>query len=893
MSQSLFFQTDVLFRMRPAVIITSFLTLLTTALTGTLLADETAALSNRRVFVTYELHENLPAGTPIARLLDHNLTLKNFRLADTHDHPGLTVDAHDGSICIGRDGQMDFESHQGLRCLVLADEDRTEDDQFLEEFSAGLLEEGLAAGTLKSLSTGTVTFDITILLRDVPEPPELLDANLLMQVLEDSDAECETVAAINPQASEGLQYFIASGNEDNVFQIDPHTGTLSLCGRDARHFDMMSTHELVILAENSAGLSDTANVIVSVFNETPQTIPASGTVTAQVSGQNSALESADSESAAAIAAELPFGLPFGLLVKPDHGVESSVPLTVVQNDGSQSIPAGDPAEHLALAETDPESVITEPALPDLNLDAIDMVEVGNWVAETDDGNADSKSADLSTATQTESTLSPPGENARSVSRGILWSVVALIVFVLASIAAAAIALSRASAARDAILEETSRLNDEKLEADALQLLKMESESGPGSIPTESSAPESVSTADQDWLISQLQDQLASRDQIIAQLQKELQAVSRSCAKPTYSDDDIDYGDSDDAWDDCGTSAEIDPQPKQTSVLLARTAQHCESETAARSSLMMARERLEEEFTRHTSTLPARNNHNPPEMSFSSGSSAAAVATLEKPEDLRNELSDLFEMQAIERPETVTQRPEVAAASATAKSAEAERQAEDSHLDSIKNYLSQLLDRSADSTSPEVILADRRKTDNQYRGTDRRATPEPTRKPVKSFLDAYMSTHGGELAGAADTSPVLPSAEKAETPRPPLKPRTPVDVESIRESMNSFRAVAIQSVENAVLSHDMRQAEGTVAVRKIMIAGLIAVTIMVFLANMVKAIEFSMLNWLMVAAVLLATAELGLRIYSNRRQKSRISATLHPQALKRPGSRSNDCETPVE
>ena len=894
MSQSLFFQTDVLFRMRPVVIITSLLTLLTTALTGTLLAEETAALSNRRVFVTYELHENLPAGTPIARLLDHNLTLKNFRLADTPDHPGLTVDAHDGSICIGRDSQMDFESHQGLRCLVLADEDRTEDDQFLQEFSAGLLEEGLAAGTLKSLSTGTVTFDITILLRDVPEPPELLDANLLMQVLEDSDAECETVAAINPQASEGLQYFIASGNEDNVFQIDPHTGTLSLCGRDARHFDLMSTHELVILAENSAGLSATANVIVSVFNETPQPVPASSAVTAQVSEQNSALKSADSESAAAIAAELPFGLPFGLLVKPDHGVESSVPLTVVQHDESESIPAGDLAEHLALADTDPELVITEPALPDLNLDAIDMVEVGNWVAETDDGNADSKSADLSTATQTESTLSPPPtENARSASRGILWSVVALIVFVLACIAAAAIALSRASAARDEILEETSRLNEEKLEADALQLLKLESESGPGSIATESSAAESVSTADQDWLISQLQDQLASRDQIIAQLQKELQAVSRSCVKPTYSDDDIDYGDSDDAWDDCGSSAEIDPQPTQTSALLPRTAQHCVSETDARSSLMMARERLDEEFTRHTSPLPARNNHNPPEMSFSSGSSAAAVATLEKPEDLRNELSDLFEMQASERPETVTQRPEVAAASATAKSAEAERQAEDSHLDSIKNYLSQLLDRSADSTSPEVILADRRKTDNQYRGTDRRATPEPTRKPVKSFLDAYMSTHGGELAGAANASPVLPSAEKAETPTPPIKPRTPVDVVSIRESMNSFRAVAIQSVENAVLSHDMRQAKGTVAVRKIMIAGLIAVTIMVFLANMVKAIEFSMLNWLMVAAVLLATAELGLRIYSNRRQKSRISATLHPQALKRPGSRSNDCETPVE
>ncbi|MBC7968290.1 MAG: cadherin repeat domain-containing protein [Fuerstia sp.] len=840
------------------MIITSLLTLLTTTFTGTLLAEDAAALSNRRVFVTYDVYENLSAGTQIARLLDHNLTLKNFRLAEPQNQPLFTIDAHDGSVCIGHDVQMDFESHRRLRCLVLADENRTEDDPFLQEFSAGLLEDGFTTGALRSLSTGTVTFDITILLRDVPEPPELLDANLVVQVLDDSNTAFGTVAAVNPLSSEAIKYFIASGNEDDFFQINPDTGTLSLRGHDARHFDMMSTHELVILAENSAGLSDTANVIVSVFNETPQPVSTSAAVTAQVSGQNSALEPSDAES---------------------------VPSTA----------AGNEPEHFAMADTNPDSVIEEPAVPILNLDGIDMVEVGNWVTETTAADADSKSADVSTVTQTESTLSPPpAENTWTASREILWSVGALIVFVLACIAAAAIALSRASAARDAILEETSKLNEEKLEADALQLLKKESEPGPGSIPSETSAPESVATADQDWLISQLQDQLASRDQLIAQLQKELQAVRRDSDKQPYSGEDTDYGVSDDAWDDCGTSAAIDPQPKQTSVLLPQISQHCETETDARTSLMMARERLEEEFTRHTSTRPARNDDDAPEMSFASESSAAAVATLDEPEDLRSELSDLFEMQVIERPATVTQHSEVAADSATAKSDETDRKAEDSHLDSIKRYLSELLDRSADAMSPEEILIDRRKTDNQYRGADRRATPEPTHKPVKSFLDSYISTHGGEPAGVADTSTVPPLAEKADAPRPPMKPRTPVDVQSIRESMNSFRAVAIQSVENAVLTHDRRQAKGTVAVRKIMIAGLMAVTILVFLANMVKAIEFSMLNWLMLAAVLLATAELGLRIYSIRRQrKTRASAIPEPHSPKRPVRRSEDCKTLVE
>lgn len=87
------------------------------------------------------------------------------------------------------------------------------------------------------------------------------------------------------------------------------------------HFDMLSTHELVILAENAAGLSATANVVVSVFNETPQLSPLSKTVTAKVSEQNSSEDPSDAESLSATASTLPFAVPFGLSVKLRYEVE--------------------------------------------------------------------------------------------------------------------------------------------------------------------------------------------------------------------------------------------------------------------------------------------------------------------------------------------------------------------------------------------------------------------------------------------------------------------------------------------------------------------------------------------------------------------------------------------
>ena len=154
----------------------------------------------------------------------------------------------------------------------------------------------------------------------------------------------------------------------------------------------------------------------------------------------------------------------------------------------------------------------------------------------------------------------------------------------------------------------------------------------------------------------------------------------------------------------------------------------------------------------------------------------------------------------------------------------------------------------------------------------------------------METHGGDFAGVTDSSPHQMSADVSETPPQPVKPRTPVDVKSIRESMNSFRAVAIQSAENAVFSHDLRLAKGKVAVWTMVIAGLIAMTILVFFANLMQVIQLSSLNWLMVTVVALALIELGLRIHSIRRQREdRAAAMPTSGSALRTVRRSDNCD----
>ena len=100
------------------MVMTSILALFTTTLTGTSFAEDSAVVPSSPVVVTCELQENVPADTLILRLRDHNLTLNNFRLAESQESAVFSVNPLDGSVSIKRADQLDFESQRKFRFIV-------------------------------------------------------------------------------------------------------------------------------------------------------------------------------------------------------------------------------------------------------------------------------------------------------------------------------------------------------------------------------------------------------------------------------------------------------------------------------------------------------------------------------------------------------------------------------------------------------------------------------------------------------------------------------------------------------------------------------------------------------------------------------------------------------
>ena len=902
-----------LIRTRLRVLAFCSLIVLTIGLTEKLPAENAAVDSSRRVFVTCDLREDSISGTLVTRLQDHHLALKNFRAAESDAGSEFVVDPGDGSVWIDRDDHMDFETHPILRLLVLADEELPKTDRFLEQFSAGLREEGLTAGLVESLSSRTVAFEITVRLQDVPEPPVLFDVNLFAQVLDEFSTEFGSVSAANSQPSEALNYFIISGNEDGIFQINKETGILSLIGAQQLHNDMVSTHELQVLAENPNGLSATANVFVITFNETPRLNNLADPAAAPVAEQDSAATTLVAGSAwlspSWYASDERPENPFDWDLKLHSEAESRVPLLAAATNSIESTPSDDVSEDSA--ESIGYSMIPQLATPIPNTGRIDTIELKDWLTAT--GNArQSVPSDIDPNAISSSASDPESTSfaltQKSVSQEVLQSLVALIVFV-ASFIAAAIAISRAASAQRKVLEDVAARHTEDVSAELLSHCcgvperATECDEAPLEMETSNAANSEdhavAVNAELCARIRLLEGELVARGQLIAELTVKLEATSHVQleALPQNTDQILDQLEIATA-----TLLRQDREPvadRTTRVqdaassaipgdMLSQILKHVESHASVCSTSALASVRSEQELTSNMESLSGWSHQSGTGSLYSLESTAFAVATLDEETEVHSELANLFASKKHVSENSPAPVSEVAVISVEQETvtpvqdiiAETD---EDSHLDSVKRYLSQLLERSKESASPEDILVDRRKVDGQTGSTERRASPTPARKPVKSFLESYMSSHGGDLLESTDKTPVTVAAEVPDLPKPPLKQRTPVDVNSVRESMNSFRAVAMQSVENAVLSYDLRQAKGVVLVRSIMLTVLVAVTALLFLANTMEVIEIRFLPWLMAVAVISAMIELSQRVQSiHKQRKELVSGTLNsaPQQRKR-------------
>ena len=268
------------------------------------------------------------------------------------------------------------------------------------------------------------------------------------------------------------------------------------------------------------------------------------------------------------------------------------------------------------------------------------------------------------------------------------------------------------------------------------------------------------------------------------------------------------------------------------------------------------------------------------LTEASNSTADIETTDDKIANLRNELADLFAIQkkaeAEEAKGVVAFEPVVKETPDTEDSTnKPEACPEETHLESVAQYLSQLLERSKKEEAGDAIFVDRRKTSEKapgkWDGTDRRGG-QKAKAPVKSYIDSYMSEHGGELSqdSATQKSPeaFIDESGRPLEPKPPAE-RRPVDVQAIRQHMNSFRNVASTSLEHALASHRIRQAKGKVAGRTTLVIGLTVVSVLAIATNSAMKIYFPSLGWLMGLIVCLAIAELILRVEAIRRHRREL------------------------
>lgn len=841
-SQKLISNTRASLRVVTAAV--SSLLLAVTTLGSSFVVTTEPVNTSRRIQVTCDCCENQPAGTLITRLGDHNLTLRNFRAAESKSPLPFTVDADSGAVCTTHDGQLDFESQGEFQFRVLADEE-SEYDEFLAEFSAGLVDSGLPEDELKSLSVTTVIFDIKVRLCDVQESPVLEDCHFLVELLDRTPVKFGCVNTNHHTPSADWLYYIASGNEDGIFQINPESGILSLDASASCKTDIRADFELEVLAENSAGEFATSHVFVNVHREIPELASeATSSMPSTTSLPEEISESHSSETPAVLANN------------------EITELTAVTDDSQEESVNADGAE--------PEAASNINTLPNVN--AINVDEVKQWIGGSEDlsniPNANVPSVDSDAISR--SRIAEPVASSSALisfqdSPGYLLTIGAFFIFLVACIAAVLVRF-HASASRA-----------RKLEGDA----------------TEERLKSALNGIQQEEEIRLLKSELADRDQKIAQLKKELHSITHDFKSDDVGDADFQVERDEYSWASRGTKSSSDSRLSKVGSDGTSLPQG-NSALDARASLGVAFEQVGRELLLDTQSLPFQVSSHDVSGEFLCESSETAVATLEGPQNLRSELADLFEIHGLEQTETSKQSSDLTLEIAPVtvdidlpnrdpletriepsqpEVLEKQEQAsEDLHLDAIKVYLSKLFERSQNATNPEAILVDRRKTAELHYGNDRRATPEPSRPPVKSYLDAYMSAHGGELV---DTASALSSGSTPEVVSDLPKPRPPVDVHSIREAMNSFRVVSIQSSEQALLSHLLRQAKAKIARRTFMIAGLTGITVLMFLANMKHVIDFSLLNWLMSVLVVLSVAELCLRVPAVMKQRRSVTSSIVP------------------
>ena len=195
--------------------------------------------------------------------------------------------------------------------------------------------------------------------------------------------------------------------------------------------------------------------------------------------------------------------------------------------------------------------------------------------------------------------------------------------------------------------------------------------------------------------------------------------------------------------------------------------------------------------------------------------------------------------------------------------EPERQ--DNSDDFVRDYMEQLLSRnrkSAGGVLPGELKPAEKKSD-LLAAPAKANSDKPVAKPapkVKSFIDQYMAGNMGDLSNGealsmADNDDLSTSEMPPEVNLRPAQPRKKMDLQKLKENMDSFRTLSTQSVENALASHAINQERVGFSGRSVFAGLLLAMTLFLGIANGYGAINSPMLTWVTLTAAIGILSEL--------------------------------------
>ncbi|MCP4173560.1 MAG: hypothetical protein GY758_22630, partial [Fuerstiella sp.] len=197
---------------------------------------------------------------------------------------------------------------------------------------------------------------------------------------------------------------------------------------------------------------------------------------------------------------------------------------------------------------------------------------------------------------------------------------------------------------------------------------------------------------------------------------------------------------------------------------------------------------------------------------------------------------------------------------------------------VADYMEQLLARNrqkAGGTLPEELVQTSSSSSAAAPSENLTAVPAVVTDPevpgTRSFIDAYMAgDYDSQAAGAVEEVAEVKPSTANETP---AAEKTKVDLDALRNDMNSFRALSTQSVENALAVHAKRVEKGGIATRSTIFLVLAIICGIMVLAVLMNVIPLSIVVWLSVAVAIVSGIDLFAKIYLVNRKVKQTAGSL--------------------